>query len=202
LTKKKKTSSKPTPRSKKGLPFDPEASPLFTPIAFVIIFLALLVLFNDFIFSNKMLYGSDMIQAGVFFRSFLVDYVKEHGAVPQWNPYIFCGMPYVEAFHGDIFYPLSILKFFGSIYRMLGINLFLHIFLAGIFMYLAARQFKLSKIASLMSGVCYMFAPYLISLVFSMPLCWGWRWGLLSYPRIPRCPILPSGRRRFMLSLS
>jgi hypothetical protein len=112
-----------------------------------------------------MLYGSDTIQAGIFFRNFYVDYFMEHLAVPQWNPFIFCGMPYVEAFHGDIFYPLSILKFFGSIYRTLGINLVIHIFLAGIFMYLTARQFKLSKVASMMSAVCYTFASYLISFV-------------------------------------
>lgn len=145
--------------------FDPEASPWFTPAAFLVIFIALLILFGQFIFSDKMLYGSDTIQAGIFFRSFYVDYFTEHLSVPKWNPYIFCGMPYVEAFHGDIFYPLSILKFFGSIYRTLGMNLFLHVFLAGIFMYFAARQFKLSKFASLMSAVCYMFAGYLISLV-------------------------------------
>lgn len=163
MAKKRKAPTAPAPKAKRV--FDPEASPWFTLAAFWVIFVALLILFGEFIFSDKMLYGSDTIQAGIFFRSFYVDYFTEHLAVPQWNPYIFCGMPYVEAFHGDIFYPLSILKFFGSIYRTLGINLFLHIFLAGIFMYLAARQFKLSKVASLMSAVCYMFAGYLISLV-------------------------------------
>jgi hypothetical protein len=163
LAKKTKVSSKPAPKGKKS--FDPESTPWFTPVAFAVIFLALVILFSSFIFSDKMLYGSDTIQAGVFYRSFYIDYFKGHGTVPQWNPYIFAGLPYVEAFHGDIFYPLSILKFFGSIYRMLGINLFLHIFLAGIFMYFAARQFKLSKVASLTSAVCYMFAGYLISLV-------------------------------------
>ncbi len=151
------TSPKPTT--------DLERSPYFVPVVFAVFFLLLVILFSEFLFSDKMLYGSDMIQAGIFFRSLLVDYVKTHGEVPQWNPYIFGGMPYVEAFHGDIFYPLSVLKFFGSIYRMLGMTLFFHIFLAGIFMYLAARQFRLSKTASLMSGACYMFAPYLISLV-------------------------------------
>ena len=112
-----------------------------------------------------MLAGGDMINAGIFFRSLMVDYVKEHGSVPQWNPYIFGGMPFVDAFHGDIFYPFSFLKYFGSIYRMLGMNLFWHIFLAGIFMYLTARQFRLSKIAALLSAICYMFAAFLISLV-------------------------------------
>ncbi|UCG60926.1 MAG: hypothetical protein JSV52_11430 [Candidatus Zixiibacteriota bacterium] len=154
-----------TPAKRQAPSFDPESSPFFVPIVFVVIFLALIVLFSDFIFSDQMLYLSDQIQAGVFFRTLLVDYIHEHGAIPQWNPYIFGGMPYVEAFHGDIFYPLSALKLILSHDRWQGWTLFLHIFLAGIFMYLAARQFKLSKTAGLFSAACYMFAPYLVSLV-------------------------------------
>ncbi len=160
--------SKPGPKStpsRTTSSFDFEHSPWFAPVAFAVIFVALVVLFRKFIFSDLMLYGSDTIQAGIFFRSMLVDFVGEYGTVPRWNPYIFGGLPYIEAFHGDIFYPLSFLKFFGDIFRMLGWILFLHIFLAGVFMYLAARQFKLSKIAALLAGVCYMFAPYLVSFV-------------------------------------
>ncbi|HUV30989.1 MAG TPA: hypothetical protein VMY05_07880 [Acidobacteriota bacterium] len=142
-----------------------ESSPFFPLVVFAVLFLAVIWLFSDFVFSEQMLYGSDTLQAGYFFRSFYVDYVREYGAVPQWNPYIFGGMPFVEAFHGDIFYPLSVLKFFGPLRRMLGWNLLLHVFLAGLFMYLAARQFKLSRIAALFSAVCYMFAGYLVSLV-------------------------------------
>jgi len=161
----KKPKSVPKPRSPRKSQFDPERARWFVPAAFGGIFVALLILFGDFVFSSKMLYGSDTIQAGIFFRSMLVDYVHEYGSIPQWNPYIFCGMPYVEAFHGDIFYPLSVLKFFGSIFRMLGLNLILHIFLAGLFMYFTAREFKLGKVPSLLSAVCYMFAGYLVSFV-------------------------------------
>ncbi|MEA1980822.1 MAG: hypothetical protein U9N54_07605, partial [candidate division Zixibacteria bacterium] len=93
------------------------------------------------------------------------DSVLNNGAVPQWNPYIFGGLPFVEAFHGDLFYPLSMIKYFGELYRMLGMILFWHIFLAGIFMYLCARQFKLEKIPSLLAGITYMFAPYLVAMV-------------------------------------
>lgn len=163
MAKKIKDSPAPKPARRGG--FDPETSRWFTPIAFGILFVILAVLFSEFLFSGKMLFMSDQIQAGVFFRSFYVDYFDAHGSVPQWNPYIFGGMPFVDAFHGDIFYPLTFLKFIGNIYRMLGMNLFLHIFVSGIFMYLCARQFKLSKVASLAAGVCYMFSGYLISLV-------------------------------------
>ena len=163
MTKKNK---KTTSQSKiSSSSFNPEKSPFFTPVAFLVLFIALMILFGNFVFSDKMLRGSDTIQAGIFFRAMYVDYVHTFGAVPQWNPYIYGGMPYVEAFHGDIFYPFSVLKFFGSIYRTLGLNLVFHIFFAGLFMYFAARQFRLSKIASMLSAISYMFASYLISFV-------------------------------------
>lgn len=137
----------------------------FTLVAFAVIVLALIALFSDFLFSNEMLYGSDMIQAGVFFRTFLVEHVAEHGAVPQWNPYIFSGMPFVEAFHGDIFYPFSMLKFVVPMHRAYGYTFFLHLLGAAFFMYLCARQFKLQRLAALIAGVAYMSAPYLVSFI-------------------------------------
>ena len=145
--------------------FDPETSPYFVPAAFGVLLVAMVILFREFIFSDNIFYSPDMIQAGIFFRSFYVNFVLSHGAVPQWNPYIFGGLPFVEAFHGDILYPLSILKFFGSLFRMLSYNLILHIFLSGVFTYFCARQFKLSRVASLLSGISYMFAGYIVSLV-------------------------------------
>ena len=161
-----KKKSAPVARTKKATTsFDPEQLRWFVPAMLGVFLIGLIVLFRQFLFSNLMLYGSDTISAGLFYRMFLVDFVHAHGTIPQWDPYIFCGLPFVEAFHGDIFYPLSFLKFFGSIFRMLGYILFMHIFLAGIFMYWTARQFNLSKIASLMAAVCYMYSAWLISLV-------------------------------------
>jgi hypothetical protein len=130
------------------------------------ILLFVIVLFGKFIFSNQMLFGSDTFQAGVYFREFMVSYFKAHGGVPPWNPYIFCGMPFVDAFHGDIFYlPTFIIKMIFPLERALGWGLVLHIYLAGIFAYMCARGFGLSRVASAFAGVSYMFAGYLVSLV-------------------------------------
>jgi hypothetical protein len=114
LSKKPKPAKKPIPRKPS---FDFESSPWFVPVAFGLMTLALIICFREFIFSDKMLYASDTIQAGIFMRAFYIDYFLQHGSIPGWNPYIFGGMPYVDAFHGDIFYPLSILKFGISLYR-------------------------------------------------------------------------------------
>ncbi|UCC79542.1 MAG: YfhO family protein [Candidatus Zixiibacteriota bacterium] len=142
-----------------------ENSSYFIPVSFAVIFIAVVIQFREFIFSDKIFHSGDLINAGFFFRSFFESYGSNNWAMPKWNPYIFGGMPFVDAFHGDIFYPFSKLIFVGSIFKMLCWNLILHIYASGIFMYLCARQLKLSKIAALMSAIAYMFSPFLISLI-------------------------------------
>jgi hypothetical protein len=161
----KKRGSQAGSHTRKAEGFNPETSRYYFPAMALIFLLGIIILFSSFIFSDQMLYGNDTINAGLFFRSFYVDYVNTHGSIPVWNPYVFGGMPFVDAFHGDIFYPLSILKFFGNIFRMLIYNYLIHIFLAGIFMYFTARQFRLSRMASTLSGTAYMFAAQIVSLI-------------------------------------
>lgn len=140
---------------------------LFHLILFGLLFAAVILLFSVFVFSDKMLYSSDFIQGAGFYRSFYVDYVREHGAAPVWNPYQFCGIPYLECFHGDTFYPFTIMKFWfkDNIYRYFGWALLLHVFFAGITMYFCARVFKRSQMASTLAAVSYMFAAYFVSQV-------------------------------------
>jgi hypothetical protein len=126
---------------------------------------AVVFLFSDFIFSDQMLFGTDTIKSGIFFREFLVDHVWQTGCVPGWNPYILCGLPYVDAFHGDIFYPLTLFKYFGPLLRNIGFVYVVHIYLAGFFMFLAARGLGLGNIAAAISATAYAFSPYAVSFV-------------------------------------
>ena len=88
--------------------FDPDSFKYYFPVLLAVMIVGIVILFKDFLFSNNMLYGSDTINAGLFFRHFYVDYVHSFGSVPLWNPYIFGGLPFIDAFHGDIFYGPSI----------------------------------------------------------------------------------------------
>ncbi len=163
MIKKKDRQAAKAPASQSS--FDPESYKYYFPVLLTIMIIGVTLIFREFLFSDKMLYGSDTITAGIFFRHFYVDYFTTTGNVPLWNPYIFGGMPFIDAFHGDIFYPLSVLKFFGNLFRMLGLNLVIHIVLAGIFMYFTARQFRLGRLASSVAALAYMFSGFLISLV-------------------------------------
>src|SRR5690606_2882639 len=53
---------------------------------------------------------SDQYIAGYAFREFAAASLKAGEGFPQWNPFLFGGMPYLDAMHGDIFYPTFLLR--------------------------------------------------------------------------------------------
>lgn len=132
------------------------------------IFLVLtLVLFVDFVVSDGMLFGMDTIPSGIFFRGLYRDFVREFKAMPMWDRYILGGLPFVDAMHGDTFYPTAILQFLLPLHRALGYKLVLHVFLAGVGMYFFLRAFGLRRASSMFGGLCYMFAPTFVTFVFA-----------------------------------
>jgi hypothetical protein len=132
---------------------------------FIALFLTIL-LFRKFIFSDGMLFGTDTIAAGVFFRAFYADFVRTYHMLPLWDPYIFCGLPFVDAMHGETFYPFAGLKFFMPFFQALGYKLVIHVFLAGITSYHCAKSFKISRLSSAFVGLSWMFAANFVSLVY------------------------------------
>src|SRR5512138_3610462 len=74
------------------------------PVLFAVL---TLVVFRKFILSppGTMLVGNDTIAAGVMMRSFFVEQFHQLGRLPLWNPYLYGGVPTIEAGSGDILYP-------------------------------------------------------------------------------------------------
>jgi hypothetical protein len=135
------------------------------PWALAAFYLAVvLILFWEFVSSSLMLYGSDTMQAVVYFRDFYVEAVHI-GSFPEWSPYLFGGMPFVDAFHSDIFYPFTFIKFLLPLGRTRGWELVIHFWLGGLGMYAAARDWKMSRPAAAVAGLTYMVAPYFVSMV-------------------------------------
>jgi hypothetical protein len=125
-----------------------------------------LVLFRAFVASGDMLFGTDTVFLGYFARKFYADFVTTAHAFPSWNPYVQGGLPFVDAMHGDIFYPTTLLSFVMAVHRAIGWKLVIHVFLGGAFMYLWLRRLGVSKEASLWGGAAYLLAPVLVSPVY------------------------------------
>ncbi|MFH1372942.1 MAG: hypothetical protein ABII79_04010 [bacterium] len=124
---------------------------------------SLVFIFRDFIFSDYMIASHDVVGFGVFYRTLLKEYLLSHYSVPGWNFFICCGLPFVDAIHGGIYYPLTFIDFCGDVFRTTAYNFMLHYFLAGVFMYLAARQFNLSRLGAVFAGLAYALSPCLFS---------------------------------------
>lgn len=163
MSKKDKKKSKPVKVTKPSF-WETEDFKKYFP--FVLFFVLTLVLFSQFVFSDQMLFGTDTIEAGVMFRSFYADFVKNYHQIPMWNPYLFGGMPFVDAMHGDTFYPLALLQFVMPLHKALGWKLVITVFLAGIFAYLCLRAFGFSRGISTFGGLAYMFSANLVSWVY------------------------------------
>ena len=137
-------------------------------LPFVVMGVLTLVVFRRYLVSGpgEMLLGQDTIAAGIMFRKFFVEHFRELGRLPLWNPYLFGGVPTIEAGSGDILYPASILHFLLPLTSALAWKLILHVYLAGVFMYLAARAMGVRRYVALFAGTAYLLSADLVSLVW------------------------------------
>jgi hypothetical protein len=133
---------------------------------YVVFGLLALFLFREFVISNGMLFGTDVIALGYFARHFYAEMIRTAHTFPLWDPYIFGGLPFVDAMHGDIFYPTTILKFLLPVHRAMGWKLVFHVFLAGVVTYQWLRHLRVSRPIALFGGLTYMLAPVLVTLVY------------------------------------
>lgn len=145
---------------------------------------------------------SDQYIAGYAFREFAAASLRNGDGIPQWNPYLFGGMPYVAAMHGDIFYPTFLLRMVLPTDVGMTWGYVLHLILAGLATYAFLRKLGVGFHAALVGGLGYMMSgpiagllspghdgKLFVSALFPLTLLvitWGvrdgkqWAWGVLS----------------------
>ena len=193
------TSHRPTDLRPDGAP-EPRLAALWATLTYALCTLALAwpALTGGFLVNPR----SDQYIGGFPVRDFAGQALKAGQGIPQWNPYLFGGLPYVAAMHGDIFYPTALLRLLLPTDVGLTWGFVLHLFLAGCFTYGFLRAWGVSFLPSLGGGVAYMLSGQVASLVSPghdgklfvsalLPLtCWllirgvrdgrWWSWGALA----------------------
>ena len=115
--------------------------------------------------TGQFLLGDDQYVAGYSFRLYGAEMFRQTGSIPQWNPYLFGGMPFVAAMHGDIFYPTAWLRWFLPIDTAMNLGFAIHLVLAGFTMYLLLRALGTGWAAGLVGGLAYEMSGIVASLV-------------------------------------
>ena len=99
---------------------------------------------------------SDQYIAGYAFRDYAAQSLRAGQGIPQWNPYLFGGLPYVAAMHGDIFYPTAWLRMLLPTDVAMTWGFVIHLFFAGLFTYGFLRAWGLGFFPSLVGGMAYL----------------------------------------------
>jgi len=108
---------------------------------------------------------SDQYIAGYAFREFAAASLRAGEGFPLWNPYLFGGMPYVAAMHGDIFYPTFLLRMVLPTDVAMTWGFIIHVFLAGLFTFIFLRALGIGFAGALVGGLAYMLSGNIAGLV-------------------------------------
>lgn len=134
---------------------------------YVVGFFALLTLvfYNDLLFGGKFLW-EDFVEQEFPFRTLAASSLAQ-GILPQWDPYVFAGMPFMADIQVAFWYPFNMLQslFVSDGYLspvVMQWFILLHYAIAGIGMYWFAKKiFALDDWSAVFAGVAYAFSGYI-----------------------------------------
>jgi hypothetical protein len=149
------------------LPQQPQLEPRLPAVLASAVFTAAALLLCAPIFAGRFLVGpsSDQYGAGFAFREFGARMLRETGAVPEWNPFLFGGMPFIAAMHGDIYYPTALLRRVLPTDTAMNLGFFLHFIIAGLAMYALLRYLRSTWTGAVVGGIAYQLSGILASMV-------------------------------------
>ena len=122
--------------------------------------LALVFFWKMFFFPSYTLFSpfSDLTSQDFFWKRLIHDSFQKYNELPLWNPYTFSGMPFLAHHFSKILYPANLLfLIFPNIEVLFNYIYFFHFILAGLFLYLFARQIGLDKFSSFTASIIYIF---------------------------------------------
>lgn len=143
------------------------AEPRFPAATAVLVFILAALTLCWPMLEGRFLVGllSDQYGAGYGFREFGATYFRAQGSIPEWNPYLFGGLPFIAAMHGDIFYPTAWLRWILPVDTAMNLGFAIHLVLAGCFMYLFLRALRFGWAGALIGGLAYELTGIVASLV-------------------------------------
>ena len=99
-----------------------------------------------------------------------------NGILPLWNPYQFCGTPFVANSQSAVFYPPNLLFALFPTMRAFAVSAAFHLTLCGWFTYLLLRRLNCGEGAALLGGTVFAFSAWQIQWLqlptFLATSCW------------------------------
>jgi hypothetical protein len=118
----------------------------------------------------------DPIQQYLPWRIYAVDSLRS-GLIPLWNPYAFCGTPFLANLQSTVLYPLNLLFLITGARHGFGVSAILHLTLGGLFTHWFLITLGLRRPAALLGALVVMFNSYTVSwLEYPTLSLWVFMW--------------------------
>jgi len=141
------------------------ASNWFTPLRFgVLLALLIFAAFPQVVLGLQTFVARDF----GFFGYPLASFQREcfwHGEIPLWDPYNYCGAPFLAQWNTMPLYPLSLVYLVFPLTWSLGFFCLLHLWLAGMGMYFLARRWTGNSFAAAFAGTVFAFNGFTLNLI-------------------------------------
>ena len=136
--------------------------------------LGLLVLLVGAFFADPLFRGQtwqihDILAQGYPFRHFFQAMLRE-GRLDLWNPYIYCGMPFLGDLQNGVFYPPNWLHLVLPLPRAVTWFVVLHFLLAGLGCQVWLRSLALRPASALGGAVFYAFSGLMVERIVHLPI--------------------------------
>jgi hypothetical protein len=149
-------------------------------------------MFGDVLFTTRPIVlsdnGNDLASQFIYWRAFTADQLC-HGHFPLWNPYVFCGMPYLGWAQTAVLYPTNWLDLILPLDRSINLGIALHVFLAGLFTYLWGLRRGLHPVAAVVAGTLFMFSGSYFLHIYAghLSLLYAIAWTPLVFASVEEC---------------
>jgi len=132
---------------------------IFASVVFVFI---LVIFFNQIIFTKKVFFLRDTLIQFFPWR-FYINFCLKNGITPLWNPYSFCGIPFLASLQTGIFYPVGFVFYLFAFPLAYKLYIFIHLFLAFSFMYLLLKEFNADDFSAFFSGMIFALNGFILT---------------------------------------
>lgn len=133
---------------------------------FLIYFLFSLIFLANILFKNVLLYGSDWLLGAYTDKTWISNFIKTHGRIALWNPYLRCGIPTIAAFFMDVLTPLNLLRLIIATHKAQVLGYIFYFSSGGLGMYLFAKEWKLNSLSAFFAGIFYMFSGTIVTTIY------------------------------------
>jgi hypothetical protein len=149
-------------------------------IFIILLFSLFLVFFSPLVFTDATFFHRDIIKYYYPTKFFASESIQK-GELPFWDPYLFCGNPFLAILQQGLFYPLSLLSYLLPFHLGFKYFFLVHLFLGGLFFYLLMRDLGTDGVSSFVTAGIYMFSSYMISMINLLTTLCAVIWGPLVF---------------------